>query len=434
MPRISKDLQNMKKIFDEEENEINLIEEFKETDFLIEFINKVQNNASYISDYRHLGYVKHALEDIIAIVILALISNCNTFTEIELFIKRHIKWLQKHLNILTELPSKNCIMKTIAYIEPKELESICRASLLIFLKNDKPIYEDNDLIIQDIKSMDGKTANSSDRSNSINGPVSKVNAMSVYSVKNDECEATEFINEKTNEIPTGPILLERINIKDCIVTFDALNTQTETISYIRSKKAHYVAPIKGNQKLLLEYIEEYFNDKTLLKEAKKTSHLKITELGQYGSEKREYVFTNDIEHLEKKELWSDIKSIGFAKRTYTTKEGKTKTDTRYYISSIDSSKIQLLSKTIRSEWGVENKLHYYLDMVFKEDNNKCFVENSQKNLNIIRKFTLKVLKIYKEKSKLSMNSIRFKVNMDFENEIIDIINAIKLANLDELMK
>ncbi len=84
----------------------------------------------------------------------------------------------------------------------------------------------------------------------------------------------------------------------------------------------------------------------------------------------------------------------------------------------------LLSKSIRGEWQIENGLHLYLDMVFDEDKNKSFLENSQKNLNIIRKLCLAILKRYKVHTKLSMNSIRFNISMDFENEIDSIIKRI----------
>ena len=95
--------------------------------------------------------------------------------------------------------------------------------------------------------------------------------MSIYSVKNSICEATEFIGDKTNEIPTCPELLKRINIKNSIIVFDALNTQTETIKYIFEEGAYYVAPIKGNHKILYEELTDYFSDEefvNIIKEKK----------------------------------------------------------------------------------------------------------------------------------------------------------------------
>ena len=119
-----------------------------------------------------------------------------------------------------------------------------------------------------------------------------------------------------------------------------------------------------------------------------------------------------------------MKSIGVAIRTYQDKNGKTITDKRYYITNLYFERIELISKAIRGEWGIENKLHWYLDTIFLEEDNKCFLENSQKNLNIIRKFCLSILKIFKTQTKLSMNSIRFNISMDFEFEIEKIINTL----------
>jgi len=84
----------------------------------------------------------------------------------------------------------------------------------------------------------------------------------------------------------------------------------------------------------------------------------------------------------------------------------------------------LLSNAVRGEWQIENGLHLYLDMVFLENKNKCFLKNSQKNLNIIRKYVLALLKRYKNQTKLSMNIIRLNISMDFENEIDKILKEI----------
>ena len=425
MAKISKELQKLKELIreDYEETLIELTE--KNLNIYIEVFSEIQEKASYISDIRNTGYVIHDLENILIIIILALLSNCDTYVQIAIFVEEHKNLIKKILKIKGELPSKSTIRAVVTLIEPTQLEKVCREIIYKFIIEKTPIYEDEELIIEDIKSMDGKTANASSRSNSKNGKVKKVNAMSLYSVKQDTCEATLFIPDKTNEIPSGPKLLEFINIENCIITFDALNTQIDTISYIKSRKAHYVAPVKGNQECLMEYIKLYFDDKELFNIAKQESYLVKTEIGHYGPEKREYIFSNNIKKFENIELWKGLKSIGVAKRTYTTKNGETQVDTRYYISDIDASKIELLSNAIRNEWGVENKLHYYLDMVFKEDNNKCFAENSQKNLNILRKFVLDILKIYKKESKLSLNAIRFKISINFEKELGLILKSLK---------
>lgn len=422
MARKSKQLEEIISVFKEEDY---IDEEMFDKEFIdAKFIYDLNEKASYIVDERQLGYVLHSVESILLSVIFAILSNCNTFVEIHLFIKKHFDWLNKHIKFESGMPSLSTIKRVIGFINPKELEEICIEYLSNFLENNKPIFQKEYFNIMDIKSMDGKTANSSDRKSSKNGEIKKTNAMSLYSVKKDSCEATEFIEEKTNEIPTGVDLLKRVNIKDSIIVFDAMSTQTKTIEYIVKNKGHYVAPVKGNQKILEENIKDYFEDKELFNKAKKENYLVVTEKAHGNYEKREYIFTNDINWIYKKSDWKNSTSIGMVKRTYYNSDNKLVSDTRYYISDLDSKYLDIISKSIRGEWGVENKIHWYLDMVFKEDDNKCFLENSQKNLNIIRKFCMSILKIFKEQSKLSMNSIRFNISMDFEYEIEKIINKL----------
>lgn len=422
MARNSKELAYILEIFKEDE----FIDEEKIElmDIDAKFIYNLKENASYIVDEREIGYVLHSVESIILSVIFAIIANCNTFVQIYLFMQKHFEWLDKHIKFDNGLPSLSTVKRVIAFINPKELENICLDSLQEFLKNNEPLYRNKYFVIEDIKSIDGKTANSSDRISSKKGKVAKTNAMSLYSIKKDCCEATEFIEEKTNEIPTGPKLLKRVNIKDCIIVFDALSTQKQTIEYIIENKGHYVAPVKGNQGSLKENIKLYFEDKKLFNDAKEKCYYSLEEKSHGTVEKREYIFTDDIEWLYKKNEWEGLKSIGVAIRTYQDKNGKTITDKRYFITNLHFERIELISKAIRGEWGIENKLHWYLDTVFLEDDNKCFLENSQKNLNIIRKFCLNILKIFKLQTKLSMNSIRFNISMDFEHEIEKIINIL----------
>lgn len=422
MARKSKELEKIINIFSEEE----LIEEAEIEMMKVdaEFIMNIKENVLYIAEERQIGKVLHDIEQILLSVIFAVLAKCNTFVEIHLFMTHHYEWLDKHIKYENGLPSLSTVKRVIGFINPKQLEEVCVNTFKSFLKKNEPLYRDGFFVIEDIKTMDGKTANSSDRKSSKNGKIAKMNAMSVHSIKNDYTEATEFINKKTNEIPTGPILLDRINIKDCIVVFDALNTQIETIDYIIKKDGHYIAPVKGNQKNLEECIKEYFEDEQLYKKAKNENYYETKEKLHGHYEKREYIFTNDVDWLYKKSDWKNLRSIGMVKRTYEDQEGNRLTDVRYYITDLYAERLEIISKAIRAEWGIENKLHWYLDMVFMEDNNKSFLENSQKNLNIIRKFCLGLLKMYKEESKLSLNSIRHILSMDFEKVIEDVLNTL----------
>lgn len=187
-------------------------------------------------------------------------AKCNTFVEIYYFMLKHSAWLDKHIKFDSGLPSLSTIKRVIAMINPKELETILNETLKQYLYKDTNYYSDDDINIKDLKSMDGKVAKSSDRKKSKDGKITKTNAMSLYSVTQETCEAREFIDKKTNEIPTGIELLNRVNIEDCIIVFDALNTQTKTIECITKKHGFYVAQVKCNQQILEEDIRLFFDD------------------------------------------------------------------------------------------------------------------------------------------------------------------------------
>lgn len=424
MARVSKQLQKIIYAIDMDFIDEYMIEELELMSGYTEFIVDLKEQAIFITEEREIGKIRHNIEEVLISVILAILAKCNTFVEIHIFMSEHYEWLDRSLHFENGLPSLSTVKRVIGFINPKQLETVCISTFKNFLEKNEPLFRDGFFIIEDIKAMDGKTANSSDRKSSKNGEIPKMNAMSLYSTKNNYTEATEFIEEKTNEIPTGPKLLERVNIKDSIIVFDALSTQTETINYIIKKGGHYVAPVKGNQKNLEENIKDYFNDKELYEKAKKENYYETKEKSHGSLEKREYIFINDIDWLYKKNEWKNIKSIGIAKRSYKDSNGNSKIDVRYYITDIDAQYVKLIAQAIRSEWNIENKLHWCLDVVFMEDSNKSFLENSQKNLNIIRKFCLGLLKIYKENSKLSYNSIRHRISTNFEKNIVDIINTL----------
>ncbi len=417
MARTSKEFQELKKLFSEE---IKIEEEnLEKIDVNIELLVSLKENAIYITDNRLHEYIYHSVEDILLIVIFGIMANCNNFVEIYLFMNKHLEWLKKYVSFDFGIPSLSTIKRVIGMIKPEDLEYVLNSSLRKYLYKETNYYEDDEITVKDLKSMDGKTANSSDRKSSKNGEVPKTNAMSLLSINQDICEATEFISDKTNEIPKGIDLLKKVNIKDCIIVFDAMSTQRNTIAYINEQNGYYIAPVKGNQSTLEEDISLFFKDE--IPDKNKNNYLKKTEKAHGNVETREYLFSEDINWLYNKKEWKGLKSIGYAKRSYIDKNGKQVTDTRYYITNLPSNKIELLSKAIRGEWQIENGLHLYLDMVFCEDKNKCFLENSQKNLNLIRKFVLALLKRYKTTTKLSLNSIRFNISMDFENEIDNIL-------------
>ena len=191
MPKVSKELIELKKILEEDEIETyknDVIEELN-LDFLIDY---VYENEFILEDSRNYGYTLHSLESILLIVIFAMLTNCNTYKEIELFIAVHFDWLMEKRNLEYGMPSISTIRRVVSIIKPKELEILCNEIFFKYIKKEEDIFNDNDLRIADIYSLDGKAANGSEV-NTSNGKIKKINAMSAYSIKYKKTLATEFI-------------------------------------------------------------------------------------------------------------------------------------------------------------------------------------------------------------------------------------------------
>lgn len=377
------------------------------------------------NDTRYNPNVKHKMEDIILITLFAVLAKCNEWTEIESFAKKKEEWLRKYLELPNGIPSHDTIQRVISILEPQSLYTDTINYLIekIYLITSKTKEKD-------ILSMDGKTSNGSKRSTGINEKEKVVNTMSVYSNNYGMSLIQDYIEEKSNEIPMGPKLLEKLNLKDCVVTADVLNTQVDTIKAILKGKADYVLPVKENQKLTYEEIKEYFGDKEFLEKVKKENYKQIKEKAHNGIVTREYYLTNDIKWMNKKEKWTGLKSIGLA-RNIIERNDKTVIEDRYYIVSFEGN-IELFSKSVRSEWGVENNLHAPLDIVFKEDANKTLEKNGAKNLGIIRRIALAILKFVQTYYKKSLNLIRTDLSFDFENEIENIFKLLDVESLKQL--
>ena len=381
---------------------------------IIDMITIIKNQ----NDNRYQPNVRHKMEDIIFITLFAVLAKCNEWTEIEAFAKKKEKWFKNYLELPNGIPSHDTIQRVISILDPNTLYSDC-INYLIWKIDIITSCEERDIL-----SADGKQSNGSKRNEGINKNEKPVNTMSVYSTNYGLSLIQDFIDEKSNEIPKMPELLKKLNLDGCVVTADALNTQVATINAILNGHADYVLPVKENQKLTYEEIKDYFKDEKLLKESlfKKTISKEHNAIIT-----REYYMTNDIKWMSKKNKWPGIKSIGLA-RNIIEKEDKKIIEDRFYITSLKDA-IELFSKSVKAEWGVENNLHAPLDIVFKEDKNKTLMKNGAKNLGIIRRIALAILKFVQTYYKVSLNLIRTNLSLDFENEIETVF---KLLDVDTI--
>ena len=325
-------------------------------------------------DTRQQSKVLHKLSEIIGISFFAMIGNANSPEEIEGFCEAHESFMREYFTLEYGIPSHDTIERAFAMISPEYLEEFQRRfnELLNTGEGEK---------VRKILSLDGKAqcgnGNKHQRANHI---VSAVD-------ENGFCLGQKRVSDKSNEITAIPDLLDSLNIKGHIITTDAMGTQREIVKKIRKKRADYVLALKGNQETLHADVKLYFEDKDLL--AKCQYHPTI-EKARGGIEKREYWQTDDVGWLSQKKEWAGLKSIAMTRNTIK-KDGKTTTETRYFISSL-SLDVKEIARAIRGHWMVES-YHWHLDVTFREDANRTLDKHVAYNLNIMRKMALNLLKL-----------------------------------------
>lgn len=375
-----------------------------------------------IKDVRQTGKKHYKLWDILMYVILASFSNVDSWYDIHDFVEIHQTWLKRFLKMTGGIPTRQTIERVMSLIDAKELENVL-TSFFIMITN-------LNTTTKDIVNIDGRVDCGSSRNETFyNEKIKPLNSLNAYSNNYGICLASEKIDDKTNEIPTIPDILKRLSIKDVIVTWDALNTQTKNIEAVIAGEGDYVVPIKGNQENFFNDIKLYFDDKkleTIIAGNTHSAYLKQKEKSHSSIITYEYFQTNDVDWYFDKDKWKGLKTIGVVKKTIEKAE-ETVIEFRYYISSLDIN-IQLFSKSIRNHWSVENKLHWHLDFTFKEDNNTTVNKNALFNLQLVNKFCLAILNSVKPfYDNISLQRIRKYLSACYEEEFVNLICYLSLS-------
>ena len=321
----------------------------------------------------------HRLIDIIAIAICASICGADTWNDIEQFAHAKRRWLEGFLELPHGIPSHDTFSRVFARLDPRALNE----------RFDSWIAElrgDND---GGVVSIDGKTSRRShDRSHGR----SALHTVSAWAHDAGLVLARQAVDEKSNEITAIPQLLEILELSGCVVTIDAIGTQTNIAEQIVDADGDYVLALKDNQHTLHEEVCEYFEGTEEVSDLPEhIDYDKSVDTGHGRIEVRECWASEDIGWLESKSKWKNLKSIRMVKSVRTIGEQTSETTTRYFITSLPAD-AQRLAAVIRSHWSIENSLHWVLDIAFREDECRKRKDNSAENFSILRHLTLNLLK------------------------------------------
>ncbi|MGX5576596.1 ISAs1 family transposase, partial [Bacillus toyonensis] len=303
--------------------------------------------------------------------------------------------LAKYLSFPNGMPSHDTIGRVLQLVDPTYLYELQTNWNQFFIQTNDPTM--NKIINIDGKTMRGN-ASKDQKANHILSAWSKVDGV---------CFGQVTVNDKSNEITAIPKLFDTLHLEKMIVTLDAMGTQTDIASDIIQKKADYVLAIKENHKLLYQDITDYFHHAPFLEEIKqlKKGYVCTIEKSHSQIEKRSYYQTDDISWLEAKAKWKDVKSIGMVEKTME-KDDELRVERRYYISSLQTD-AALFAKAVRGHWDIE-VMHWYLDVLFKEDSHKVLNKTAAMNLNVLRKIALAILKKWTPNTRKKVTSMRQK--------------------------
>lgn len=370
-------------------------------------MTEILKTIEIIEDKRQKKKVRHKLLDIVVIVLFAKLANADDWVEIEIFAKSNEAFLKEYIELENGIPSHDTIQRVMGSIAPEYMQGV-------YKKWNELVNSNEGEKLKKIICIDGKT---------MRGNKSKEqeanHIVSAWCDMDGFCLGQKKVEEKSNEITAIPQLLDTIQVKGCIVTIDAMGTQTEIAEKIKQKRADYTLAVKENQKNLYMEISEYFGDRELLKEVKRSGGYKVTKEKSHSQiETREYYQCGNLEWMQEKSRWKGIKSIGMICKT-TEQPGKVTTERRYYISSLPLN-IELFARTVREHWSVEI-MHWHLDVTFKEDANTTLDKTAAQNLNIINKWCLSILKLFEVGKKMSLRKKRYCISMNVRDYLQQIL-------------
>lgn len=344
---------------------------------------------------KHNHNKRHELKDILVLVILAVICGAESWVDIEDFGHAKADWLKRFLKLPHGIPSHDTLGRVFSLLNPKQLQTCFLAWTQSLVK-----ISDGEVI-----ALDGKTLRRShDRSQ--NHPA--IHMVSAWASTNRVVLGQVKTNEKSNEITALPLLLEALSLKGCTVTIDAMGCQKDIARQIVAQGGDYVLALKGNQGSLQEdvqlYLEQQLNQATtmlLYHETVDKDHGRI--------EVRRYWQTDQIGWLVQKRDWQGLQSIGVVEAERHV-NGKVTRERRFYISS-RAVDVVGFAQAVRQHWGIENSVHWCLDMAFDEDQCRIRIGHAAENLAVIRHIALNMLR-QETSAKVGLKAKRKKAGWD----------------------
>lgn len=319
---------------------------------------------------------RHELKDIIVLTILGVICGADSWVDVALFGRSKQAWLERFLSLPNGIPSHDTLGRVFGLLDAKQLQSS-------FLSWTQSLVK---VTGGEIIAVDGKTLR---RSHDRSKRKKAIHMVSAWASMNAVVLGQVKTDEKSNEITAIPALLEQLLLKGSTVTIDAMGCQREIAKQIVTQEGEYVLALKGNQGTMREDVQLYLESQSSA-HGECLSYYETVDKDHGRLEVRRHWMTDQIDWLAQKADWLGLRSIGMVESERHIDQTITK-ERRFYLCSLPCD-VRRFADAVRRHWGVENQLHWCLDMCFDEDQCRVRTNNAAENLAVVRHIALNMLR------------------------------------------
>jgi predicted transposase YbfD/YdcC len=345
---------------------------------------------------------RHLLFDIVVIAICAAICGADSWVDVELFGKSKYQWLKQFLKLPHGIPSHDTFGRVFALLDAEQFQ----ARFVEWVSAISDVFQGQ------VVAVDGKTLR---RSHDKAIGKQAIQMVSAWAAENRLVLGQMKVDDQSNEITAIPELLALLEVSGCIVTIDAIGCQKKIARTIVNQDADYVLALKENQGHLHETFQDLFQYPDEMA-AIECDHHKTMDKGHGRIEVRECWATSDPDYLsyinEQLSEWPGLNSLAMVKSERTVIGEETTIKCRYFISSLDSD-AKLIMHAARTHWGIENKVHWILDIAFREDDCRVRKGNGAENFAVLRHLALNLLK-HEKSLKCGIKAKRKKAGWDHD--------------------
>jgi predicted transposase YbfD/YdcC len=331
---------------------------------------------------RQCQNLRHPLVDVLVVGFCGVLCGCEDFVEIETFGRKKEGFFRRFLELPAGIPSHDTFRRVFQAVCPEALQRC----LIQWLQDVRQTTPAADAVV----AIDGKTLRRTfDRARGLGA----LHLVSAWATANGLTLGQVAVDAKSNEITAIPPLLELLDLKDCVVTIDAAGCQKDIAAQIVAKEADYVLALKENQPTLYEQVSDYFLEQ-LEKEGpdRKLRHHREVEEGHGRRETRETFVAPATKDMIASGAWLGLATVVLViRRCVDHATGKSSDEVRYFISSLPA-KVKRLAGAVRQHWGIENGLHWVLDVAFNEDRLRQRDRNGIENLALLNRLAVSLLR------------------------------------------